>query len=263
MDILLFDSGSESARVWQHLANAQQLTCEVQSHWPGEQRLPDCPIVIVDQSAIPSEFSKVVAEVARKRPHQMFVVTGAGLMIDQVVEVMRAGVNFVFEKPLNAQLLDASLRKIVEESRSLREKREEYKKLKSLFGELTSREKDVLDYVLEGVPNKKTAEELSVSVRTIEARRAKVYHKTESSCVVELVRKVDRLARLARIFEVKEIVPVMNGTQIPGLVPTPQAAVPQAAMPRAAMPQATAVPQAPTHEQFYKPKMEQKAERVC
>jgi hypothetical protein len=43
---------------------------------------------------------------------------------------------------------------------------------------------------------------LSVSVRTIEARRAKVYEKLECKNLAELVRKIERLEQLKQMFDV-------------------------------------------------------------
>lgn len=204
VEILLFDSSSESAKVWSGIANSHHLRVEINPIWPGLERVSDTAILVLDQSAFPGSFASAVAAIANQRPHQVVIATGVGLTVKQVTEVMRAGVDFVFEKPLNPLLVNCSFEDILETARRLGADRQEYETLQGLFDKLTTRERDVLDYVLEGVPNKKTAEELSVSVRTIEARRAKVYDKTQSTCVVELVRKVDRLARLARVFEVKE-----------------------------------------------------------
>ena len=204
MEILLFDSGSESAQVWTRLAHSHHLPLEINASWHGPERVSETAILVLDQSAFASGFARSIASLAHRRPHQVIVATGASLSVMQVAEIMRAGVDFVYEKPLNAKLIDCSMPEILTSARRLRVEREEFQNLKLLFEKLTSRERDVLGYVLDGVPNKKTAEELSVSVRTIEARRAKVYDKTQSSCVVELVRKVDRLARLSRFFEVQE-----------------------------------------------------------
>lgn len=201
MEILLFDANSDAAQSWSRTANTHRLRLSILPTWPGIENIPDSPILVLDPSAVP-DFMTTVISVVSRRPHQTVVVTGSDLAVSQVAKLMRAGVKFVFEKPLNLLLVEASMPHILETAHNLASERREYEKLKGLFDTLTQRERDVLDYVLNGIANKKTAEELGVSVRTIEARRAKVYSKTDSTSVVELVRKVDRLARLANEFEV-------------------------------------------------------------
>ncbi|MBT2300838.1 response regulator transcription factor [Variovorax paradoxus] len=52
--------------------------------------------------------------------------------------------------------------------------------------ELTEREREVMRRVVEGLPNKLIAEQLSISVRTVEVHRARVFEKMEVKSAVEL-----------------------------------------------------------------------------
>ncbi|MGB6104267.1 MAG: helix-turn-helix transcriptional regulator [Pusillimonas sp.] len=56
----------------------------------------------------------------------------------------------------------------------------------SPFSVLTPRERDVMDYVARGKPNKIIAAELGVSQRTIEAHRARIFQKMHVRNAVEL-----------------------------------------------------------------------------
>ena len=56
------------------------------------------------------------------------------------------------------------------------------------FAALTPRERDVMDYVALGKPNKIIAAELGVSQRTIEAHRARIFQKMRVKNAVELAR---------------------------------------------------------------------------
>jgi len=58
--------------------------------------------------------------------------------------------------------------------------------LKRRIGELTDRERDVMRCVVEGLPNKLIADQLSISVRTVEVHRARVFEKMEVKSAVEL-----------------------------------------------------------------------------
>lgn len=53
-------------------------------------------------------------------------------------------------------------------------------------GELTERERNVMQLVLEGLPNKLIADRLSISIRTVEVHRARVFEKMEVKSAVEL-----------------------------------------------------------------------------
>ena len=52
--------------------------------------------------------------------------------------------------------------------------------------ELTDRESDVMRLVVEGVPNKLIADQLDISVRTVEVHRARVFDKMQVKSAVEL-----------------------------------------------------------------------------
>jgi two-component system, LuxR family, response regulator DctR len=54
------------------------------------------------------------------------------------------------------------------------------------LAELTEREREVMQLVVEGKPNKLVAEHLSISVRTVEVHRARVFDKMNVKSAVEL-----------------------------------------------------------------------------
>ena len=54
------------------------------------------------------------------------------------------------------------------------------------LAELTERERDVMRLVVEGLPNKLIADQLDISVRTVEVHRARVFDKMEVKSAVEL-----------------------------------------------------------------------------
>ena len=52
--------------------------------------------------------------------------------------------------------------------------------------DLTERERDVMDLVVAGLPNKLIADQLEISVRTVEVHRARVFDKMQVKSAVEL-----------------------------------------------------------------------------
>ncbi|HYF44477.1 MAG TPA: LuxR C-terminal-related transcriptional regulator, partial [Ramlibacter sp.] len=62
----------------------------------------------------------------------------------------------------------------------------EQEQLLARLQELTERERDVMQLVARGLPNKLIADQLSISVRTVEVHRARVFDKMEVKSAVEL-----------------------------------------------------------------------------
>ena len=58
--------------------------------------------------------------------------------------------------------------------------------LRQRLAELTERERAVMQLVVEGLPNKRIADQLDISVRTVEVHRARVFDKMEVKSAVEL-----------------------------------------------------------------------------
>ena len=58
--------------------------------------------------------------------------------------------------------------------------------MKKRLAELTDRERDVMRLVIDGRPNKLIADELDISVRTVEVHRARVFEKMSVRSAVEL-----------------------------------------------------------------------------
>ena len=58
--------------------------------------------------------------------------------------------------------------------------------LASRLADLTERERDVMQLVVEGLPNKLIADQLDISVRTVEVHRSRVFEKMNVKSAVEL-----------------------------------------------------------------------------
>ena len=65
--------------------------------------------------------------------------------------------------------------------------------LRARMGELTERERNVMRLVADGRPNKLIADELGISVRTVEVHRARVFEKMDVKSAVELSRALQRV----------------------------------------------------------------------
>jgi FixJ family two-component response regulator len=108
--------------------------------------------------------------------------------IPMAVEAMQHGAFDFLQKPFRDQdLLDRIQRAITKHS-ELRKSLGEHARIKAHLGELTPREREVLDFLTQGLQNKAIAQKLAVSPRTIEIHRARVMEKMNAHSIAELVR---------------------------------------------------------------------------
>ena len=147
---------------------------------------PCCFIVHAD--SLFSRDSELLAAVRRKVPTVPFIVVNERPSTATVVRAMRAGASTVIDQPVDASLLET----VVEQAFRDQEKRikelTRVAQVKKAIATLSEKERSVLDLILEGQPNKEIARALGVSVRTVENRRSRVFHKLNASSLSHLVR---------------------------------------------------------------------------
>lgn len=114
-------------------------------------------------------------------------ITGHG-NVQMAVEAMQAGAVDFLEKPFREQQLWDSIRKALQLDERNRRRQARRRQAEMRIARLTPGERDVLDLILEGKLNKEIAAGLSLSVRTVEDRRARLMKKMQVNSVVELVR---------------------------------------------------------------------------
>jgi FixJ family two-component response regulator len=114
-------------------------------------------------------------------------MTGHG-DIPMAVEAMQHGAFDFLQKPFRDQdLLDRIQRAIVKDTEQ-RQALGEHERIKAHLDSLTTREREVLDHMIQGKQNKVIAQDLDISPRTIEIHRARVMEKMDAQSVAQLVR---------------------------------------------------------------------------
>lgn len=112
-------------------------------------------------------------------------LTGHGDVPTAVAAIQRGAFDFV-EKPFSDNALVDRIERALEASRSALEQRQRRGQWVARESELTEREREVMRLVVEGRPNKLIADALSISVRTVEVHRARVFDKLGVRSAVEL-----------------------------------------------------------------------------
>jgi two-component system, LuxR family, response regulator FixJ len=123
----------------------------------------------------------------------IIMMTGHG-DIQMAVAALKAGAVDFLEKPFDAEALAAGISEALRHPLGpLVEARFDTRELALRSDQLTPREREVMDLVAAGLPNKVIAARLRIALRTVEIHRARVMEKMGARHLSELVRMVIRL----------------------------------------------------------------------
>ncbi len=113
-------------------------------------------------------------------------LTGHG-DVPMSAKAFKAGAMDFIEKPFSDEDLLASIRDAIAKDRALRQLRLQGRRIVKRYSQLTPREKQVMQGVVAGKPNKVIARELGVSPRTIDIHRSRVMLKMGAQTLPDLV----------------------------------------------------------------------------
>lgn len=154
--------------------------------WPQGQDAPACLLLDVRMPATSGLvlFERLVERGLVETVPVIFL-TGHGDVPTAVAAVKRGAFDFV-EKPFsNNALVDRVEQALAASAAALRRRHGQHAQERAL-AELTEREREVMRLVVEGRPNKIIADDLGISVRTVEVHRARVFEKMKVRSAVEL-----------------------------------------------------------------------------
>jgi two-component system response regulator FixJ len=114
------------------------------------------------------------------------------------VQALKEGAFDFIEKPFDDARLLAAVQGALEAGRRRHGEAAGLEAITGRLASLTPREREVLDGLVAGRPNKTIAYDLGTSPRTIEVHRARVMEKMQARSLAELVRMVLALDRAAR-----------------------------------------------------------------
>lgn len=117
------------------------------------------------------------------------LITGHG-DIEMAVSCLKAGAFDFIEKPFSDIRLVDSIKAAVNRGLAAKSDKQHRDKMAARLAELTARQRQVMDQVVEGLSNKEIAINLGISPRTVENYRAWVMEKMEARNLADLVRMV-------------------------------------------------------------------------
>ena len=116
-------------------------------------------------------------------------VTGHGDVPMAVAALQRGACDFI-EKPFHNQDLLDRIQRALELDSEIAQRRQRDNAISNRLGQLTQREHEVMQLVVAGKLNKQIADELEISMKTVEAHRARVMEKMGVRTLAELVKAV-------------------------------------------------------------------------
>ena len=96
------------------------------------------------------------------------------------------------EKPFSDQALVERIERALDKSADALALRQRQRELRQLVAGLTEREQSVMRLIAAGLANKQVADQLQISVRTVEVHRARIFDKMGVKSVLELVRRLEQ-----------------------------------------------------------------------
>ena len=114
-------------------------------------------------------------------------ITGHG-SVSLAVRSMKKGAIDFLEKPFNDKQLCSLVTNALKKSKEEKFDNESNSKSKALLDKLTPRETQVLERIVAGRLNKQIADDLTISIKTVEAHRANIMSKVEARTIADLIK---------------------------------------------------------------------------
>ncbi len=175
-------------------ASAEAFEAHVDArHASGRSAWPTAPSCLVLDVRMPGTSGLVLFETLAQRGLlallPVIFLTGHGDVPTAVAAVKRGAFDFV-EKPFSNNALVDRIEQALRVSAQALQQRAARQAAAGALADLTERERDVMRLVVAGRPNKLIAEELQISVRTVEVHRARVFDKMDVKSAVELAHRL-------------------------------------------------------------------------
>jgi FixJ family two-component response regulator len=152
--------------------------------------LPGC--LILDLQMPDMNGFQLQEELLRSNGPPIIFLTGHG-NIPASVKAMKAGAVEFLAKPFEQNELLRAIDEAIERDRRSKAESEEIRSLRARYELLTPREREAFLYVVQGLPNKLTADRMGLSEIMVRIHRGNLMKKMEAESLAELVVMATRL----------------------------------------------------------------------
>lgn len=125
--------------------------------------------------------------IARKSPMPIVFITGHG-DVPMAVSTMKKGAVDFLEKPFSESDLRDIVGRMLEQASQRLSAVQAQRNHEAMLARLTAREQQVLERIVAGRLNKQIADDLGISIKTVEAHRANIMEKLEVTTVADLMK---------------------------------------------------------------------------
>jgi len=125
--------------------------------------------------------------IERKSPLPIVFITGHG-DVPMAVDTMKKGALDFIQKPFKEDELVAVVERMLDRAKELFADSQQAASRDALLAKLTSREAQVLERIVAGRLNKQIADDLGISIKTVEAHRANIMEKLNANTVADLLK---------------------------------------------------------------------------
>ena len=154
---------------------------------------PDVPCCVLLDVRMTGMSGLALFEKLRLLPWQaampIIFLSGHADVATAVAAVKRGAFDFC-EKPFSDNALVDRVEQALRQSAAQLAERAVQRELQQRLDSLTERERDVMNLVVAGLPNKLVADQLQISVRTVEVHRSRVFDKMGVKSAVELANRL-------------------------------------------------------------------------
>jgi FixJ family two-component response regulator len=120
-------------------------------------------------------------------PLPIAFITGHG-DVPQAVDTMKKGAMDFIQKPFKPEQLVSLVVRMLEQARASFAQHQQAASREALLAKLTGREAQVLERIIAGRLNKQIADDLGISIKTVEAHRANIMEKMGANTVADLLK---------------------------------------------------------------------------
>ena len=125
--------------------------------------------------------------VERKSPLPIVFITGHG-DVPMAVTTMKKGAMDFIQKPFKEEELVSLVERMLDQARDSFNDSQTAANRDALMAKLTTREAQVLERIVAGRLNKQIANDLGISIKTVEAHRANIMEKLNANTVADLLK---------------------------------------------------------------------------